>query len=614
VSVSGIDLSKDRRELLVSYENDQIYTFPIFPRGGPTLEDFNSGDADEDNKPISELAAYGGHLNRYTFLKSAKYAGPNDEYICTGSDSGHAWIYERSTGAVAALLSADHSTCNGVVPHPSLPLFITYGIDSTAKLWRATTPVDETTDDSPLGRYQNAITAPYYKSTLVRHYKSVQKKLRLITEAPILPDQIPSRDDEYDESVFGGLLLRTSRRDESGGPYIANDLNYLPSVLQQNYFACVRATVNGGDEPVTSGLHGLMRRIALIRLRYQAAKMGLKVTGSVPWVMEGGVEWDKAELVPDFPCDWVPYDCEMTELPYESGIGFDTETYHAFWADVYGDNHAVAAQTDHDEDMDNVEEQSSLKEQTMEDDTQTIDQPTEVSQEDSSDHMSNSSQSHASPTATYLHHQNAWSILLKTILLLKESGNDALQSNNIHLAATRYDKAIRYCSLAFLQYKPGNLDFISNHQIEMHQNAEHETNWTPLLKAFITIRLNLSMTLLKPQIADRKGAIEQATLSLDQLKPFTAAKGSVLTSTNLSSSRPEPEKTYDDAKELQAKSYFRLGTAQNTGGDFSAAMHSFEKCAQCMRDFGREPEPVVARRLADAKRCAKRKKRNRRNC
>jgi len=584
---------------------------------------------------MSELAAYGGHLNRYTFLKSAKYAGPSDEYICTGSDSGHAWIYERSTGAVAALLSADQSTCNGVVPHPSLPLFITYGIDSTAKLWRATTPVDESTDDSPLGRYQNAIKAPYYKSTLVHHYKSVQKKLRLITEAPIFPDQIPSRDDEYDESVFGGLLLRTSRRDESGGAYIANDFNYLPSVLQQNYFACVRATINGGDEPVTSGLHGLMRRIALIRLRYQAAKMGLKTRGTVPWLMEGGPDWDKAELVPDFPCDWVPYDCEMTESPYESGIGFDTETYHAFWADIYGHSHAVAAQSDHDEELDNVEEQSYQKEEIMEDVTQTV-QPTD-SQEDSSVHMSNSSEPQgepqdelegepqgelqgepqgelqASPTATYLHHQNAWSILLKTILLLKESGNSALQSDNIHLAATRYDKAIRYCSLAFLQYTPGNLDFISNHQSEMYQNAEHETNWTPLLKAFITIRLNLSMTLLKPQIADRKGATEQATLSLDQLKPFTAAKGTVLTSTNLSSSRPEPDKTYDEAKELQAKSYFRLGTAQNAGGDFSAAMHSFEKCAQSMRDFGREPEPVVARRLADAKRCAKRKKRNRRS-
>jgi WD40 repeat protein len=99
VSVSGLDISKDKRELLVSYENDQIYSFPIFPDAksiaGPNLEEINECcRIAKDNKShrVSELAAYGGHLNRFTFLKNAKYAGPNDEYICTGSDSGKAGV------------------------------------------------------------------------------------------------------------------------------------------------------------------------------------------------------------------------------------------------------------------------------------------------------------------------------------------------------------------------------------------------------------------------------------------------------------------------------------------------------------------------------------------
>jgi hypothetical protein len=175
VSVSGLDLSRDRRELLVSYESDQIYSFPIFPninsKCGPTIdqiEDMSKQAEDDDDEDLvmSELATYGGHLNRFTFLKvrsviyvcsvplyfkhlnttslssisysiqNAKYAGPNDEYICTGSDSGHAWIYEKATGAVVSLLNADHSTCNGVVPHPSLPVFITYGIVSESSQCR----------------------------------------------------------------------------------------------------------------------------------------------------------------------------------------------------------------------------------------------------------------------------------------------------------------------------------------------------------------------------------------------------------------------------------------------------------------------------------------------
>ena len=75
------NLSKDKRELLVSYESDHCYTFPIFPdasAAGPTLSDLE-GDTKTADKPIPELAAYGGHLNRLTFLKMAKYAGPNDE-------------------------------------------------------------------------------------------------------------------------------------------------------------------------------------------------------------------------------------------------------------------------------------------------------------------------------------------------------------------------------------------------------------------------------------------------------------------------------------------------------------------------------------------------------
>lgn len=123
-SVSGLEVSKDGRDVLVSYENDQVYTFPIFPclpSSVPSLEqieDLKAQHADPKNL-VNASAVFVGHLNRHTFLKSARFAGPNDEYVCTGSDSGHAWIYERRTGTVAAILSADKATCNGICPHPS---------------------------------------------------------------------------------------------------------------------------------------------------------------------------------------------------------------------------------------------------------------------------------------------------------------------------------------------------------------------------------------------------------------------------------------------------------------------------------------------------------------
>lgn len=75
VSVSGIDLSKNKKELLVSYENDQIYTFPICPTAacgsGPSVDEMSELARETKEKEICqpELCAYGGHLNRYTFLK-----------------------------------------------------------------------------------------------------------------------------------------------------------------------------------------------------------------------------------------------------------------------------------------------------------------------------------------------------------------------------------------------------------------------------------------------------------------------------------------------------------------------------------------------------------------
>lgn len=75
VSVSGIELSKDKHELLVAYESDQCYTFPVLPEtsvAGQTISDINASSYHSTTMgatPVSELAQYGGHLNRLTFLK-----------------------------------------------------------------------------------------------------------------------------------------------------------------------------------------------------------------------------------------------------------------------------------------------------------------------------------------------------------------------------------------------------------------------------------------------------------------------------------------------------------------------------------------------------------------
>ena len=58
-----------------------------------------------------------------------------------------------------------------MIPHPSLPFFITYGIDPTAKLWRATIPVDSNVDDSAEVRATGILVA------LVRWIVSLLKRV-----------------------------------------------------------------------------------------------------------------------------------------------------------------------------------------------------------------------------------------------------------------------------------------------------------------------------------------------------------------------------------------------------------------------------------------------------
>jgi hypothetical protein len=174
VAISGLDVSKDGKRIVASYRNDQIYTF--------NLKCTDSIDGIVD--------VMGGHINSATFLKSVHFFGPNDEYVVSGSDSGHLWMWESQSTIqknprivtmtfetekdstirkiseennhvrggkdeltlldttcckLVTVLRADNRTCNGVVPHPIAPLLVSYGIDSDAKLWAYKT-VD--TDDA----------------------------------------------------------------------------------------------------------------------------------------------------------------------------------------------------------------------------------------------------------------------------------------------------------------------------------------------------------------------------------------------------------------------------------------------------------------------------------
>ncbi|XP_012264400.2 DDB1- and CUL4-associated factor 6-like isoform X2 [Athalia rosae] len=94
-----------------------------------------------DESCLTELRVkqkYMGHRNARTMIKEANFWG--DDYVMSGSDCGHVFIWERSTANLCMLLEADQHVVNCLQPHPYLPMLATSGIDYDVKLWA---PINE---------------------------------------------------------------------------------------------------------------------------------------------------------------------------------------------------------------------------------------------------------------------------------------------------------------------------------------------------------------------------------------------------------------------------------------------------------------------------------------
>jgi len=633
MSVSGLDVSKDGKELLVSYESDQIYSFPIIGNSNdeeaegysnhalPSLEEVDAWAKKSGNRmPTTEAMGYGGHLNRFTFLKNARYAGPHDEYICTGSDSGHAWIMERNSGTVVSLMSADSSTCNGVIPHPSLPFFISYGIDSTARIWRATTPVDPSVDDSPSGRALCAKEEKYEMSPLTQSPKGVQMLCARYTDgAGVMPDFIATRQ----EISACGKFSAPNRRGmvDYDSPRIGNSLRSLPSLLRSNRYECYRTAHQGMGTPIESELECFTIRASLSRLLLQARRFGVAFSLHQPWNFRN-IRHDihPSDVVPDNPSDWILLDKQMTPWP------ISVDYYHMNWSEwkdflIQRDRCMADYEQEQESEDPPVWLQASYKEEHN-------------AENDFSWPVQKSLESERNEECKYFcgnEKTRSQRYLYETALLLKEGGNIATKDGQLNAAARRYDKAIQYCSVAFLKFNDGEDKLFHLRDglcISTRGGSRGSEStvvvWSPLLRVLITSRLNMALLLLKPRFAAISDAITQIMEALRLLGPFTARKGAVVVFTkrwddasededNTEESNfvfeEEPEETYKQARALQAKSYFRLGSANMEKGDFDAACQAYQASIQSSD----RPDNLVARRLQEAKsKRSSKKKRDRR--
>ncbi|KAF2709527.1 WD40 repeat-like protein [Pleomassaria siparia CBS 279.74] len=77
---------------------------------------------------------YVGHCNVRT-VKDVNFFGLDDEYVVSGSDSGHVFIWDRKTSQLLNILEGDGEVVNVVQGHPYEPTMAVSGIDHTIKIF-----------------------------------------------------------------------------------------------------------------------------------------------------------------------------------------------------------------------------------------------------------------------------------------------------------------------------------------------------------------------------------------------------------------------------------------------------------------------------------------------
>nr|XP_050854783.1 DDB1- and CUL4-associated factor 6-like isoform X1 [Vespula vulgaris]XP_050854784.1 DDB1- and CUL4-associated factor 6-like isoform X1 [Vespula vulgaris]XP_050854785.1 DDB1- and CUL4-associated factor 6-like isoform X1 [Vespula vulgaris] len=104
----------------------------------------SQGQESFDETYLTELCVkqkYMGHRNASffrTMIKEANFWG--NDFVMSGSDCGHVFVWERDTAKLCMLLEADQHVVNCLQPHPYLPMLATSGIDYDVKLWA---PINE---------------------------------------------------------------------------------------------------------------------------------------------------------------------------------------------------------------------------------------------------------------------------------------------------------------------------------------------------------------------------------------------------------------------------------------------------------------------------------------
>ncbi|XP_023637754.1 DDB1- and CUL4-associated factor 8 isoform X2 [Capsella rubella] len=213
VHITGLAYSK-AGELLVSYNDELIYLFEKNMGYGSSPVSISA----EKLQEMEEPQVYTGHRNAQT-VKGVNFFGPNDEYVTSGSDCGHIFIWKKKGGKLVRAMLGDRRVVNQLESHPCIPFLASCGIEKSVKLWTPMSNnvlplpenIEKVMESNRVGREdQSRVTLT---PDVIMHVLRLQRRqTSAFTERRYVSTEIDS--DEGNEAQFIGSLV-VANDDES---------------------------------------------------------------------------------------------------------------------------------------------------------------------------------------------------------------------------------------------------------------------------------------------------------------------------------------------------------------------------------------------------------------
>lgn len=142
--ITGLAFSQ-AGEMLASYSYESVYLFERehglhfnnFKVGEKLLmDDTMSAILPPSVEKLPVPQTFKGHENKQT-IKGVSFLGPNCDFVASGSDCGHVFIWRKKDGVLIRAMKGDKRIVNCVEQHPSEIIVASSGIDTSIKIWAA---------------------------------------------------------------------------------------------------------------------------------------------------------------------------------------------------------------------------------------------------------------------------------------------------------------------------------------------------------------------------------------------------------------------------------------------------------------------------------------------